>query len=297
MNNAASIKARLRNLAVKEQKPYDYIQTHYMIERLLYRLSISRYANDFILKGGLLLHALFAEKARATRDIDFLARFISNAPDNIKSIFTEVCSIEADDAVIYDPATLTTETITEDADYQGVRVKLIGYLEKSRSLLQFDIGFGDIIVPKPERMTYPSLLSMDETTLWVYSKESIIAEKFQAMLYLAQANSRMKDFYDIYMLANTYDFDGRTLFEAVKQTTERRETPIEEHPIVLDSSFALMKDKTVQWGAFCKRIHKDNLEFGEVLSVIRRLLSPIHQALFRENEHFGYWNHQLHQWE
>lgn len=178
MNNAASIKARLRNLAVKEQKPYDYIQTHYMIERLLYRLSISRYADDFILKGGLLLHALFAEKARATRDIDFLARFISNAPDNLKSIFSEVCVIEADDAVIYDPATLTTETITEDADYQGVRVKLIGYLEKSRSLLQFDIGFGDIIVPKPERMTYPSLLSMDETTLWVYSKESIIAEKF-----------------------------------------------------------------------------------------------------------------------
>lgn len=117
------------------------------------------------------------------------------------------------------------------------------------------------------------------------------------MLYLAQANSRMKDFYDIYMLATTYDFDGGTFFEAVKQTTERRATPMEEHPIVLDLSFALMKDKNVQWSAFCKRIHKDDLKFADVLAVIRRLLSPIHQALIHENEHLGYWNHLLHQWE
>ena len=113
MNNAASIKARLRNLAAKEHKPYDYVQTHYMIERLLYRLSISKYADDFVLKGGLLLHVLFAEKARATRDIDFLARFTSNSQENLKAIFADVCAIKADDAVVFDPNTLTAETITE----------------------------------------------------------------------------------------------------------------------------------------------------------------------------------------
>lgn len=218
MNNAASIKARLRNLAAKEHKPYDYVQTHYMIERLLYRLSISKYADDFVLKGGLLLHVLFAEKARATRDIDFLARFTSNSPENLKAIFTNVCAIKADDAVVFDPNTLTAEAITEGADYHGVRMKLTGFLERSRSVLQFDLGFGDVIVPHPERMVYPSLLGMDEINLWAYSRESIIAEKFQAMLYLAQANSRMKDFFDIYMMASTYDFDGRVLFEAVQQS-------------------------------------------------------------------------------
>ena len=152
MNNAASIKARLRNLAAKEHKPYDYVQTHYMIERLLYRLSISKYADDFVLKGGLLLHVLFTEKARATRDIDFLARFTSNSPENLKAIFTNVCAIKADDAVVFDPNTLTAEAITEGADYHGVRMKLTGFLERSRSVLQFDLGFGDVSVPHPERM-------------------------------------------------------------------------------------------------------------------------------------------------
>ena len=116
MNNAASVKARLRNLAAKERKPYDYVQTHYMIERLLYRLSISKYADDFVLKGGLLLHVLFAEKARATRDIDFLARFTSNAPENLKLIFADVCTIRADDAVVFDPDSLIAQAITEGAD-------------------------------------------------------------------------------------------------------------------------------------------------------------------------------------
>lgn len=297
MNSAASIKARLRNLAAKEHKPYDYVQTHYMIERLLYRLSISKYADDFVLKGGLLLHVLFAEKARATRDIDFLARFTSNSPENLKAIFTNVCAIKADDAVVFDPNTLTAEAITEGADYHGVRMKLTGFLERSRSVLQFDLGFGDVIVPHPERMVYPSLLGMDEINLWAYSREFIIAEKFQAMLYLAQANSRMKDFFDIYMMASTYDFDGRVLFEAVQQTVAKRATPIETNPIVLDAAFSCMSEKVAQWNAFCKRIHHDELAFDSVLAILRKMLTPIYQSILTDNEFFGVWKHQTLDWE
>ena len=118
------------------------------------------------------------------RDIDFLARFTSNAPENLKLIFADVCTIRADDAVVFDPDSLIAQAITEGADYHGVRMKLTSFLERSRSVLQFDLGFGDVIVPHPERMVYPSLLDMGEINLWAYSRESIIAEKFQAMLYL-----------------------------------------------------------------------------------------------------------------
>ena len=297
MNNAASVKARLRNLAAKERKPYDYVQTHYMIERLLYRLPIAKYADDFVLKGGLLLHVLFAEKARATRDIDFLARFTSNAPENLKLIFADVCTIRADDAVVFDPDSLIAQAITEGADYHGVRMKLTGFLERSRSVLQFDLGFGDVIVPHPERMVYPSLLDMGEINLWAYSRESIIAEKFQAMLYLAQANSRMKDFFDICMLASTYDFDGRVLFEAIQQTIAKRATPIETNPIIFDAAFGGMTEKKAQWNAFCKRIHHDELTFDGVLIILRKMLGPIYQAILADSEFFGVWKHQTLNWE
>lgn len=290
MNNAASIKARLRNVAMKEQKPYEYILTHYMIERLLYRLSVSQYVDSFILKGGLLLHVLFADKARATRDIDFLARYVSNAPDTLKQIFSDICVIEADDAVTFDPSSITTEAITEDADYQGVRVKLVGYIERSRSTLQFDIGFGDTIVPHPEQMVYPSLLEMDETNLWVYSKESVIAEKFQAMIHLAQANSRMKDFYDLYMMATSYSFEGVILEEAVSQTLTRRATSLPIEPVIFTASFAQMKDKQTQWIGFCKRIHCIDLSFQTTLSVISHFLMPVYQSILSEHDFLLHWN-------
>ncbi len=296
MSKAASIKARLRNLAILDQKPYEYIQTHYLIERLLFRLSISRYSHDFVLKGGLLLHVIFEGRARATRDIDFLARYVSNAPENIKDIFLEVCSISADDAVSFNPDSIVVEHITEDADYSGVRIKIVGLFDRSRSTLQFDIGFGDVVVPKPEEMVYPSLLDMDEIRLLVYSKESIIAEKFQAMLYLAQANSRMKDFYDIYLLASEFDFDGGILREAVYQTVTRRGTPLEEVPVVFTDAFVLLAEKQAQWQAFCRRIHQETIPFSDAMTSIRRLLEPIYHSILHEDECLATWRHVAQSW-
>lgn len=296
MRNADSIKSKLRNLSVQEGKPYEYVQTHYMIERLLYRLSRSRFSDDFILKGGLLLHALFENRARATRDIDFLARSINNEPELLKAAFREICQLEADDAVTFDASTIQTEEITEDADYSGIRIKLVGYLDRSRSTLQFDIGFGDAIVPKPMDMVYPSLLGMDETHLLVYSKESLIAEKFQAMVYLAQANSRMKDFYDIYMLATAFGFDGAILREAIYQTLTRRGTPLSEEPIIFTENFASYPGKAAQWQGFSKRIHIESLSLAEVLSMLRTFLLPVYVAILHEKDLLLTWYHASAEW-
>ena len=288
--NAASLKAKLRNLAVKEQKPYDYIQMHYMIERLLYRVSVSEYSRDFILKGGLLLHVIFEDKARATRDIDFLARHMSNDLEHIKHVFDDICVIPCDDAVTFDASSLTVEPILKEANYSGVHVKVWGYIERSRNLIEFDIGFGDIVVPKPEEMVYPSLLGLDETKILAYSKESIIAEKFQAMVYLAEANSRMKDFYDIYMLSTSFEFDGMNLSEAVYETFTRRATPLPQIPAIFTDTFMNISDKQVQWNAFSKRIHVDNLSFVDVTSHNRKFLVPLYEAAIRNERINTHWD-------
>lgn len=297
MSKADSIKARLLNLAVRSGKTNEYIQTHYFIERLLYRLSVSRYANDFVLKGGLLLHAMFDNQARATRDIDMLARQISNSQEQMIKVFREVCAISVDDGVTFDLDTISAEPITEDADYQGIRMKIPSFLDRSRSYVQFDIGFGDVVIPNPERMRYPSLLDMEEADLWVYSKESIIAEKFQAMVYLAQANSRMKDFYDIAMLASTYDYDGTILREAVAKTLDRRATPLAVEPIVFADAFATDKDKQKQWSAFIRRIRSVDTTFEYELSIIKVFLEPVYQAIIYDTNFLLTWHHENGAWE
>lgn len=294
--NPDSIRARLRNLAIREGKPYDYVQIHYMIERLLYRLSISQYAGDFVLKGGLLLYAVFEDKARATRDIDLLGRHISNSPDSLKQVFTEICSIPCDDAVIYDSDSISVEAIQEDADYHGIRVKVECFIGRSRNLLQLDIGFGDAVVPNPVEMVYPSLLNMDEIRLYAYSKESVIAEKFQAMVYLAQANSRMKDFYDIFMLSTSFDFDGLILQDAVYQTLERRGTPDQTMPVLFEEQFWVLPDKQKQWSAFSKRVHCENIRFEHILNRIRTFLLPLYQSIQAKQAFAFKWSHAECRW-
>ena len=297
MSKVDSIKAKIRNLAIKEGRPFDYLLIYYFIERLLYRLSVSRYADNFILKGGLLLYTVLDNDARFTKDIDFLARRINNSPDEIVAIFSEIAAIPLDDAVRYDAQSITVERIKEDADYQGVRVKLAGYLDKSRHVLQFDIGFGDVIVPQPSEMEYPSLLNMDRAKLKAYSLESVIAEKFEAMIYLAEANSRMKDFYDIYTICRKFEFEGRVLFEAVSQTLEHRATPLNRVPTVFSSEFPEIKDKQTQWKAFRRRIKvATGLEFPEVVNLIKTFLEPIYTCVLEEKEFYGIWNCETGEW-
>jgi len=289
-NNVASIRARLKNIADNERKPFDFILMLYFIERLLFRLSVSRYSGQFVLKGGLLLYLIMDEKARATKDIDLLAKETAADLDVLCNIFADISVITFDDAVTYDPDSITAEKIKEDADYEGVRIKITAHLGNMRKSLQFDIGFGDVVVPKPETLEYPTLLDMDKPIIKAYSKESVIAEKFEAMLHLAELNSRMKDFYDIYSLCTSFDFDGRVLHQAVLQTISRRNTHTPKEPTVFNKNFANSKDKATQWGAFQRRTSiGDSVAFPEVVYTINLFLKPVYECIVNEAYFLGYW--------
>ena len=296
-NNAASIRARLKNIADKERKQFDFILMLYFVERLLFRLSLSRYSDQFVLKGGLLLYLIMNEKARATKDIDLLAKETASNLDTLCGIFADISAIKSDDAVTFDTDSITAERIKEDADYEGVRIKITAHLGNMRKALQFDIGFGDVVVPKPESLEYPTLLDMDKPVIKAYSKESVIAEKFEAMLYLAELNSRMKDFYDIYSLCISFDFDGRVLYEAMLQTITRRGTHTPNEPTVFSEDFGRNKDKATQWGAFKRRTAVgDNINFSVVVEMICVFLKPVYECIHNETEFFGHWSYNNLEW-
>jgi predicted nucleotidyltransferase component of viral defense system len=297
MSKADSIKSRLKNLAITEKKQFDYLLMLYFIERILYRISVSKYRDVFVLKGGLLLYTILDDKARVTKDIDLLARELASTLDGLQEIFKEVCSIEADDAVRFDIKTIRAERIKEDADYEGVRIKVTAFLDKSKKTLQFDIGFGDVIVPKAIEMEYPSLLAMDTPKIKAYSMESVIAEKFEAMLYLAETNSRMKDFYDVCVLSKTFCFDGRVLYEAISLTLQRRGTPLSKTPTVFSESFRELKDKQTQWNAFIRRIETQiDAGFDDVVLLVKVFLLPIYECILNEKEFFGQWDNNVLGW-
>ncbi len=294
---SSSIRARLKNIANNEHKPFDFVLMLYFIERLLYRISVSEYSEQFVLKGGLLLYTIMNELARTTKDIDLSIRQMTNDLDDLRNIFVKIIEIEVDDAIIFDKENITSERIREDADYEGVRIKLTAYLGNVRKTLQFDIGFGDVIVPKPQTMEYPTLLNMPKPIIQAYSKESIIAEKFEAMLYLAGANSRMKDFYDIYSLCLKFNFDGRLLLEAMTKTLTRRGTVISDNPTVFSNELIQNIDKHKQWKAFRRRANvAEGIEFDEVLKMVRKFLKPVFKSIIEETEFFGQWNCELQKW-
>ena len=295
---AESIKAKIKKEADANKKDYNFLLLHYFIERLLYRLSISPYANNFILKGGLLLYTVLNNQARATRDIDFLAKNIKNIPDELVRIFTEIASIKVDDAISFDTEKITTEQIKEDAEYQGIRIKLNAYLDRSRHVLQFDIGFDDIIVPHPVEINYPTLLDMEPPRLKAYSLESVIAEKFHAIVYLADLNSRMKDFYDIYELSRYSTFDGSALSEAISQTFRNRKTEFSPQPMIFNDDFPLLPDKQVQWKAFIRRTDIKNIpdDFSEVVLSIKKFLFPVYEALDKNIAFTDNWKNETAMW-
>ncbi|MDR3238432.1 MAG: nucleotidyl transferase AbiEii/AbiGii toxin family protein [Spirochaetia bacterium] len=298
MISAESVKAKLKKEADSESKDFNYVLMHYFIERLLYRLSVSPYVGNFILKGGLLLYTFLDNRGRATRDVDFLARQIKNTPEEMTRIFTEIAKIPCDDAVYFETERIAVERIKEDADYPGVRIKLTAYLDRSRHNLQFDIGFDDVIIPAPVDMTYPSLLDMEPPRLKVYSLESVIAEKFHAMVYLADLNSRMKDFYDIYELSRSFSFDGASLSEAISQTFKRRNTEFSAIPMIFTDDFSLSSNKQIQWQAFQCRVGIADvpIDFPIVMAGIKKFLLPVYEALFKQGLYIGKWDNNVGIW-
>lgn len=280
-NIAATVHQRLLKRARESSRPFNEILQHYALERFIYRLSRSPHAEKFILKGALMFAAWSGLGSRPTMGIDLLGR-IGNNLDGIADAMREACAGEVEaDGMIFHGETVTTARITEDAEYEGVRARLQGSLGNARVHIQVDIGFGDVIVPGPTEVIYPSLLGLPAPVLKGYSMESAIAEKFQVMVKLGVLNSRMKDFYDIWVLSQSFDFDGEKLSQAIRRTFENRRTPLPAAPTVFEPSFAQEHDKQVQWHAFIRKAHLTGApeDFANVAAAIKAFLEPVVAAL------------------
>ena len=254
-NIEASVRARLHNKAQGTGRPFAEVFQYFGMERFLYRLSQSKYADTFVLKGALMFVAWKVSEMRTTRDIDFLGRF-DNEIIGIESIVREICSVEVlQDGLVFDPETVKGERIKEDADYEGVRVKFTGFLGKARIPMQVDIGFGDIIFPKPKTISYPAILDFPNPHLKGYTAKSVVAEKFEAMIKLGRLNSRMKDFYDIWLMARQFDFKEDELAQAIRRTFKHRGTGLpEKAPFFEEEIYNELSDRQALWKAFLQKM-------------------------------------------
>lgn len=280
-NVGASVHQRLKNASKESGRSFNDLVQYYALERWLYRLSQSRHQNLFILKGALMLVAWRAPVLRATRDIDLLAR-TSNDLEAIKSTVSEICQTEVEeDGVVFDLESVTTIRIAEDADYEGVRATFTGRLATIRLAMQIDMGFSDVVTPGPVEISYPAILDYPAPVLRAYNRETAIAEKFEAMISLGRLNSRMKDFFDVWMLAQTSDFHGAALSAAILATFRKRGTEFPATPQVFEEGFAFDPSKQSQWAGFLKRMRPSEAPaaFPETLASIRLFLEPIHLSL------------------
>lgn len=290
-NVSASVHQRLLNKARQSLRPFNELLQHYAIERFLYRLSMTPYAEKFFLKGALMFSVWRGQWTRPTMDIDLLGK-IDNSLETIVTAIKEACTVEVEaDGMSFDQETVTAERIVEDALYEGVRVRIQGFLGNARINLQVDIGFGDEIVPEPYNILYPALLDFPSPALKGYTMESTIAEKFQAMAKLGVLNSRMKDFYDIWMLSRSFDFSGKVLSRAIFQTFSNRNTPIHIEPAIFNSSFVQDNSKSRQWQGFIRKAKLANAPgtFEEVVEGVRVFLGPLTAALTRGQPFHSIW--------
>lgn len=253
MISAKSVKDRLKNYATSNGKSFQEVLTAYGLERAIYRLSISEYRERFVLKGGIYLYALFnGEFMRITRDIDLLAENMTNSIENMKKVFEKIFSIECDDALTFALDTLEVKIISEFKGYHGVNASIIAYLDRTRVPVSIDVGFNDVVYPGRVKMVFPTLLDMADPEIYAYSVLSVISEKFEAIVSLGDANSRYKDFYDIYVLATRYDFNGQELKEAIRETFNYRGTGFEDI-FAFSDNFLASEIHQNRWNAFLKK--------------------------------------------
>jgi predicted nucleotidyltransferase component of viral defense system len=278
----ASIQVRLlqhsRTLGVDHQLTL----VRFAGERLLYRLAASEYAGKFILKGAALMLLWLGEKIRPTKDIDLLGSGDTSA-EELKRVFMALCEQQiVGDGLDFLPHTVQAESIREQQDYGGMRVTLTAKLGKIKIPLQVDVGVGDAVVPPPETLDYPGLLDLPRARVRAYRPETSIAEKCEAMVTLAQANSRMKDFWDIYSLALAKSFEGDVLRAAVAATFSRRQTAIPAAlPMALTNEFSADAQKQTQWDAFVRRNRFSDAppSLDQVVAKLAEFLGPVLEAV------------------
>lgn len=295
--SAASVLARLLDLAKQGGQDYSLLLNRFGLERLLDRLTKSRHADRFLLKGALLFSLWYDEPHRPTRDADLLG-FGPDDAEHLAAVFREIAAIELDDGIVFDADSVRVDPIREDNAYGGSRIRLVGHVGKARCSLQVDVGFGDAVTPSPETARYPVLLpDFDRPTLRVYPVYTVIAEKYQAMVTLGAANSRMKDFYDLCMIASRTSLDGQTLARAITATFTRRTTEIPaEPPLALRPAFSNERAKQQQWRAFLSRNRLGELELAAAIELLYALLWPPTQVAGSASDATARWDAALLKW-
>lgn len=288
-NVPASIRSKLLQLSKQRGEDYNYLLMRYVSDKLLYRLSQSPYQQQFILKGAILFRVWNGEPHRATKDIDLLG-FGANDISSLVQVFKEICCQEYEqDGVSFQEETVTGQKIKEDQEYEGVRINLQGTLDSTKISLQVDIGFGDAITPSPEEAQLPTILDLPVPYLRIYPRETVISEKFQAMVSLGISNSRLKDFYDIWFLCQNFQFQGNLLTQAIKATFERRKTSLPTiEPLALTTEFAEDTNKQKQWQAFLNKgqLKSEHKHLREIITIIKDFLMPPCVAM-AENKAFN----------
>lgn len=278
-NAGKSVKTRLLNLMNETGYKYMYLLARYFNERLLYKVSVSQYKDNFVLKGGSLLYALNGLETRPTIDVDFMADRISRDREYLENVFREILSIPCDeDGVIFDVETLKSEPITVDEQYPGTRFLVTAHMDSIVYPMSMDIGFGDVIIPCPEAVDYPLLLQdMSSINIQAYSLETVIAEKFHAMIDRDVLNSRMKDFFDCYQILTTRELSDEILYEAINATFNNRQLEMKTDLKLFTEDFATDEMRQKQWKSFLKRIQwKQDVDFKEVMILIASRLKPMY---------------------
>lgn len=284
-NYAKSVKTRLLNLMNSSGYKYMYLLARYFNERLLYRVSVSQYKENFLLKGGSLLYAFNGLDTRPTIDIDFMAQRISRNREDLERVFREILSIECEkDGVSFDVEGLRSEPITVEKEYPGARFFITAQMDSIVYPMTMDIGFGDVVTPNPVEVVFPLLLGdIPAINIKAYSLETVVAEKFHAMIDRDVANSRMKDFFDCYQILTTKELNEKELFEAIKATFDNRGLTQNDDLRLFSEEFYTDEARLLRWKAFMKKIQwKEDLDFTDVMRVITTRLKPMYNKYWKK---------------
>ena len=274
-NRAVSIRQRLLNRARQEQVPFDAVLNRFGRERLLYRIGISRYHDQFLLKGAMLFALWYDMPHRPTRDMDLLG-FGPGELYVLERVFSEIVKIEVDDGLLFE-ATVQAQEIRKESNYGGARVQVLASLERARIPLQVDIGFGDLVTPAADQIEYPVLLEeLERPCLGAYPVYTVVAEKLHAIVSLSMVNTRMKDYFDLQILLEREKFDEQILVEAVRRTFAVRSTPLpQDVPLGLSPEFGDDADKQAQWQSFLKRNELKAMTLTQVVRSLNEWLLPV----------------------
>ena len=293
--NADSVKARLKNFAVSSGCTFQEALVNYGLERTIYRISVSQYASHFVLKGGIFLYAVFDRKyARATTDVDLLARCISNSAEEMKAVMHDILAQDTDDALVFDLDSITAEDITEFKEYHGLHISAVAYLDRTRIPIGIDIGFGDVIYPNAVEMEFPVILDMEAPRVTAYSLESSIAEKLEAIVKNGFLNSRYKDFYDIYVLSEKYPFNYEKLQNAVTETFTNRKTLMTMDTAAFSDEFLGDTMHQTRWNSFLKKKKalipvSMNDAMDRIKTFVMPLLAQTDEPVTEWDPHEGCW--------